>query len=195
MKIIGLTGGSGVGKSAACSEFLKYNAAVLDADMSYRGLCASCAPMLEKISAEFGDVLNSDGSLNRKKLGSIVFSDPNALEKLNSITHPYIIGAARDFFEQSERDGRALCVYDAPVLFESGAAELCDLTIAVLSERETRIQRIMKRDSISREYAAMRVQAQHPDDWYRERCDFCIVNNGDLDALHEQLSAIIHTIL
>jgi dephospho-CoA kinase len=191
MKIIGLTGGSGVGKSAAGAEFIAHGCGVLDADASYRELCSSCQPMLDEIRSVFGDVCFTDSNLNRKQLGSIVFADPSKLAQLNAITHPYIRQAARDTFSVWEALGKPLCVYDAPTLFEAGMDTLCDATIAVIANRETRIQRIMARDGISYDYAALRIDAQHSDDWYRERCDFTIVNNGDLTALREQVSAVI----
>lgn len=195
MKILGLTGGSGVGKSAAGAEFLACGCGVLDADASYRRLCDTCRPMLDEIQSVFGNVLNTEGKLDRKKLGTVVFSDPDKLSQLNAITHPYIRQAALDAFAAMEAEGKQLCVYDAPVLFEAGADALCDCTAAVLAERDTRIARIMVRDGISYDYAALRIDAQHSDDWYRDRCDFCIVNNGDLDALRDQVHTVIHTIL
>lgn len=195
MKILGLTGGSGVGKSAAGAEFISCGCGVLDADASYHELCTTCMPMLEDIQSVFGDVLNTDGSLNRKKLGAIVFTDSEKLAQLNAITHPYIRQAALDTFSAMQAEGKQLCIYDAPTLFEAGADRFCDYTAAVLADRNLRISRIMARDSIDRDYAALRIDAQHNDDWYRERCDFILVNNGDLNALRVQVHQILHTIL
>lgn len=195
MKILGLTGGSGVGKSAAGAVFTARGCGVLDADASYRELCDTCTPMLEEIQSVFHDVLTTDGKLDRKKLGALVFSDPEKLAQLNAITHPYIKQAARDAFARMEAEGVPLAVYDAPVLFEAQADAWCDVTAAVLADRETRIQRIMARDNISHEYAALRIGAQHDDEWYRSRCDFCLMNNGDLEALRQQVNTVIDTIL
>lgn len=195
MKILGLTGGSGVGKSAAGAVFTARGCGVLDADASYRALCDHCTPMLEEIQSVFFDILTTDGKLDRKKLGAVVFSNPEKLAQLNAITHPYIKQAARETFAEMQANGIELAVYDAPVLFEAGADAWCDVTAAVLADRETRIQRIMARDAISYEYAALRIDAQHDDDWYRSRCDFCLMNNGDLDALRIQVDTVIDTIL
>ena len=195
MKIIGLTGGSGAGKSTVCNEFMKYNAAVLDADKSYFELCESCTPMLNKLQSVFIDAFNTDGTLNRKKLGEIVFNDKEKLDTLNAITHPYILQTATDFFINADKSGIDLCVYDAPLLFEAGADALCDINIAVLADKDIRIKRIMSRDGISREYASKRIASQHSDEWYREHCDFCIVNNGNIEALHQQVSSIVQTII
>lgn len=195
MKILGLTGGSGTGKSAAGKAFAALGCGVIDADASYRALCDSCAPMLEKIQSVFLDVLTPDSKLDRKKLGAVVFADADKLEQLNAITHPYLRQAAREAFAAYEADGCALCIYDAPVLFEAGFETVCDATCAVLAARETRIARIMQRDGISRDYAALRIDAQKADGWYRERCDYTIQNDADLDALHTQVRRIYDDML
>ena len=195
MKIIGLTGGSGVGKSAAGAEFIAAGCGVLDADASYRDLCEHCTPMLKEIRSVFGDSCFTNSNLNRKALGAIVFADSDKLAQLNAITHPYIRQAARDTFAKWEKEGREIAVYDAPVLFEAGMDALCDTTVGILADREIRIQRIMARDGITREYAALRIDAQHNDEWYRTRCDTILVNNGDLDALRAQVHTVIHSLL
>lgn len=94
MKILGLTGGSGTGKSAACTAFARLGCGVIDADATYRTLCDTCEPMLKEIQNVFGDVFSTDGKLDRKKLGAIVFADAQKLQQLNAITHPYIRQAA-----------------------------------------------------------------------------------------------------
>lgn len=195
MKILGLTGGSGTGKSAAGAAFAALGCAVLDADASYRALCDHCAPMLREIQNVFPTVISSEGKLNRKQLGAIVFADPDKLAQLNAITHPYIRQAAREAFAAYEQAGAALCVYDAPVLFEAGMDALCDEVCAVLAARATRIDRIMQRDGISRAYAALRIDAQPDDGFYRARCRYLIQNDAGLDALHAQVRRIYDDIL
>ena len=195
MKILGLTGGSGTGKSAAAAAFAALGCAVIDADAAYRTLCDTCIPMLKKIQSVFSDVLYPDGKLNRKKLGAMVFSDPDKLLRLNAITHPYIRQAAQEAFDRYKQEGCVLCIYDAPVLFESGMDTLCDCTCAVPAERETRIARIMGRDAITREYAALRIDAQPDDAFYRARCDYLIQNDADLDILYAQVRQIYDDIL
>ena len=152
MKILGLTGGSGTGKSAACTAFARLGCGVIDADATYRTLCDTCEPMLEEIQNVFGDVFSTDGKLDRKKLGAIVFADAQKLQQLNAITHPYIRQAARDAFAAYSKRGCLLCIYDAPVLFEGQMETLCDKTCAVLAARNTRIARIVARDAITEEY-------------------------------------------
>lgn len=190
MKILGLTGGSGTGKSAACTAFARLGCGVIDADATYRTLCDTCEPMLEEIQNVFGDVFSIDGKLDRKKLGAIVFADAQKLQQLNAITHPYIRQAARDAFAAYSKRGCLLCIYDAPVLFEGQMETLCDKTCAVLAARNTRIARIVARDAITEEYAALRIDAQKDDAFYRERCDYVVQNDADLDTLYTQVRKI-----
>lgn len=190
MKILGLTGGSGTGKSAACTAFARLGCGVIDADATYRTLCDTCEPMLKEIQNVFGDVFSTDGKLDRKKLGAIVFADAQKLQQLNAITHPYIRQAARDAFAAYSRRGCLLCIYDAPVLFEGQMETLCDKTCAVLAARNTRIARIVARDAITEEYAALRIDAQKDDAFYRERCDYVVQNDADLDTLYTQVRKI-----
>ena len=190
MKILGLTGGSGTGKSAACTAFARLGCGVIDADATYRTLCDTCEPMLKEIQNVFGDVFSTDGKLDRKKLGTIVFADEQKLQQLNAITHPYIRQAARDAFAAYSKRGCLLCIYDAPVLFEGQMETLCDKTCAVLAARNTRIARIVARDAITEEYAALRIDAQKDDAFYRERCDYVVQNDADLDTLYTQVRKI-----
>lgn len=190
MKILGLTGGSGTGKSAACTAFARLGCGVIDADATYRMLCDTCEPMLKEIQNVFGDVFSTDGKLDRKKLGAIVFADAQKLQQLNAITHPYIRQAARDAFAAYSKRGCLLCIYDAPVLFEGQMETLCDKTCAVLAARNTRIARIVARDAITEEYAALRIDAQKNDAFYRERCDYVVQNDADLDTLYTQVRKI-----
>lgn len=190
MKILGLTGGSGTGKSAACTAFARLGCGVIDADATYRMLCDTCEPMLKEIQNVFGDVFSTDGKLDRKKLGAIVFADAQKLQQLNAITHPYIRQAARDAFAAYSKRGCLLCIYDAPVLFEGQMETLCDKTCAVLAARNTRIARIVARDAITEEYAALRIDAQKDDAFYRERCDYVVQNDADLDTLYTQVRKI-----
>ena len=190
MKILGLTGGSGTGKSAACTAFARLGCGVIDADATYRTLCDTCEPMLKEIQNVFGDVFSTDRKLDRKKIGTIVFADTQKLQQLNAITHPYSRQAARDAFAAYSKRGCLLCIYDAPVLFEGQMETLCDKTCAVLAARNTRIARIVARDAITEEYAALRIDAQKDDAFYRERCDYVVQNDADLDTLYTQVRKI-----
>ena len=127
------------------------------------------------------------GQLDRKKLGSIVFADENALLALNSITHTAV---KREVLRRLEQKPD-LAAIDAIGLFEGGLAELCDVTVAVTAPEEMRIRRLMAREGISAEYAKKRIDAQHTDEWFRQRCDRVLENNGTLDAFATKCLAFL----
>lgn len=173
--IIGITGGSGVGKSTASKVFEKKGFFVIDADKVAHSVMDKGSACLEEVVDFFGsDYLNPDGSLNRKMLGKTVFNNKDLLEELNKITHKYITKEI-EFCAQSKEN----VIIDAAVLFESGLENMCDKTVFVSCSAEIRINRIMLRDDINYEYAKSRIDAQQKDDYYRQKCDFEIVNDGE----------------
>lgn len=193
MKIIGLTGGSGTGKSLISSLFCAHDDVVsVDADNVYRTRCETNQTMLSLLQDAFGDVLNSDNSLNRKKLAEIVFSDEKKLEKLNEITLPFIKEACFAVFAQNKE--KKLILFDAPTLFQTGLDSICHKTIGVLTETEIRKKRIMQRDGISEQMALLRIQAQPTDEFFEKNCDYIVRNNGDIPSLHIQIEKL-YTIL
>ena len=192
MKIIGLTGGSGTGKGTVAARMRELGAGWVDADAVYRGLCAANLEMLAALDRAFGGVTDETGALDRPKLAKIVFSDPAKLAKLNEITIPYIRAASLDAMQA--QSSCPVVLYDAPTLFEAGADDLCEKTIGVLADTETRVQRVMARDGISEEAARARILAQPDDGFYRARCDYILENNGDLAALWRETDAL-YTIL
>ena len=184
--IIGLTGGSGTGKSSATEFFKKKGFLILDLDKVSRKVCQKGEKCLEEIVKYFGcEILDENGELIRRKLGDIVFSDREKLEILNKITHKYIIAETKSFLK--ENDGKNI-VLDAAVLFEAGAEKLCTHTLCVLSSFENRLKRIMARDNISKESAKNRILSQPDDEYYISRCDTAVYNNSDIDELYESLS-------
>lgn len=192
MKIIGLTGGSGTGKGTVAARMRELGAGWVDADAVYRDLCAANREMLAALNAAFGGVTDETGALDRPKLAKIVFSDPEKLAKLNEITIPYIRAASLDAMQA--QSSCPIVLYDAPTLFEGGVDDLCEKTIGVLADTETRVQRVMARDGISEEAARARILAQPDDGFYRARCDYILENNGDLAALWRETDAL-YTIL
>ena len=192
MKIIGLTGGSGTGKGTVAARMREMGAGWVDADAVYRDLCAANREMLAALNAAFGGVTDENGALDRPKLAQIVFSDPKKLAKLNEITIPYIRAASLEAM-QAQAD-RPIVLYDAPTLFEAGADDLCEKTIGVLADTKIRVQRVMARDGISAEAAHARILAQPNDDFYREKCDYILENNGDLPALWREADALYLTL-
>jgi dephospho-CoA kinase len=175
--IIGITGGSGCGKTTLLNVIRDRGGLVLDCDAIYHGLLTTDKSMLSAIDARFPGVIE-DGILNRKKLGAIVFADKQALLDLNAITHAAV---KKEVLRRLESQPK-LAAIDAIGLFEGNLAELCDVTVAITAPTEDRVKRLMNRDGISEEYARSRIAAQHDDRWFRDRCGFILENNSNLDA-------------
>ena len=173
--IIGITGGTGCGKTTLLTEIEKLGGLVLDCDAIYHDLLTQDDALLNAIENRFPGVVE-DGQLNRKKLGSIVFADEKALQDLNAITH----GAVKQAVLCKLDSRPKLAAIDAIALFEGGLAELCDVTVAIVAPVETRVKRLMARDNIPEDYARSRIAAQHDENWFRERCDEILENSGDL---------------
>ena len=171
--IIGITGGSGCGKTTLLRIIEEQGGLILDCDAIYHGLLRTDHALLASIASRFPGTVEN-GILNRKKLGSMVFSDETALMDLNRITH----GAVKNEVLCQLASKPALAAIDAIGLFEGGLAELCDVTVAVTAPEDVRIRRLMARDGISEEYAKSRIAAQHTDAWFQEKCDYVLLNNG-----------------
>ena len=184
--IIGITGGSGSGKTTLLKLLEDQGALVLDCDAVYHELLKTDREMLRAIEARFPGTVVS-GALQRKKLGAIVFADPQALLDLNAITHAAV---KKEVLRQLETAPKH-CAIDAIGLFEGGLAQLCHVTGAVTAPREDRVKRLMARDGITREYAEKRLSAQHPDEWFRERCNCTLENDGELDAFATKCVAFL----
>ena len=176
--IIGITGGTGCGKTTLLDLIAARGGLILDCDAIYHELLISDKAMLEAIENRFPGVIEN-GALNRKKLGAIVFADENALLDLNRITH----AAVKTEVLRRLEDAPKLAAIDGIGLFEGNLAPLCDVTVAVTAPEEARVKRLMLRDGISEDYARSRIRAQHSEAWFRERCDYVLSNNGTLDAL------------
>ena len=184
--VIGITGGTGCGKTTLLREIEKRGGLVLDCDAIYHALLKTDTALLDAIEARFPGTVEH-GELQRKKLGAIVFSDEKALADLNRITHGAVKQAVLCKLDAAPK----LAAIDAIGLFEGGLAELCDVTVAVTAPEEDRVRRLMARDGISGEYARSRIAAQHDDAWFREKCDYVLVNDGELDAFATKCVAFL----
>ena len=171
--ILGITGGSGCGKTTLLNLIQEQGGLVLDCDAIYHALLRSDKALLAAIEDRFPGTVEG-GVLQRKKLGSLVFSDEAALQDLNRITH----GAVKAEVLRRLAAAPELAAIDAIALFEGGLRPLCDVTVAVTAPVELRVQRLMARDGISEAYARSRIAAQHEDAWFRERCDAVLENSG-----------------
>ncbi|MBQ8768138.1 MAG: dephospho-CoA kinase [Oscillospiraceae bacterium] len=184
--ILGITGGSGSGKTTLLKLIEANGGVILDCDAIYHRLLRDDKDLLQAIEARFpGTVI--DGQLDRKKLGEVVFADEAALLELNSITH----GAVKREVLRVLDTKPAHAAIDAIALFESGLDDLCDATVSISAPEEMRIRRLMAREGISYDYAQKRIGAQHPDDWYREKCTYTLVNDGTLDAFRAKCIAFL----
>lgn len=170
--LIGLTGGTGAGKTSALAALEDLGGTVLDCDAVYHEMLRTDHALREAITAAFGPVFCPDGSLDRQKLGTLVFSDHAALDRLNAIVYEYL---PPELLRRAQ--GHTLVGLDAISLMESGLGRLCACTVAVLAPAEDRVRRIMARDGISEDYARLRISAQQPDVFYRERCSHILENN------------------
>ena len=184
--ILGITGGTGCGKTTLLKEIERRGGLVLDCDGVYHELLTRDDALLSAIEGRFPGVVEN-GELQRKKLGAIVFADEQALLDLNAITH----GAIRTEIVHRLSEKPALAAIDAIALFEGGLAELCDTTVAVCAPEEDRVQRLMQRDNISREYAQNRIRAQKSESWFREMCDHTLYNDGTREEFREKCAEFL----
>lgn len=176
LKIVGVTGGTGCGKTTALRELEGLGAMVIDCDRVYHELLGSDAKLLRELEDGFPGVVVG-GALDRKALGARVFSDGDALSRLNEITHRHIMLEVRRRLRDHAMSGGRVAAIDAIELISSGLGRSCTATVAVLASRERRVARIMTRDGISREYACLRIDAQRPDQYYRDNCGYVLYND------------------
>ncbi len=188
-KLVGLTGKTGAGKSTI-SKYLQENGAyIIDGDIVARQVLVEDKSLLPKLCEAFGDVLNSDGSLDRKKLAKIAFSTSENTRLLNSLMHP----AINDFINsqaQKAFENHDVVVVDAAAIIESGFADRCDVMIVAHAPVEVRKARIMARDNISEADALVRINGQKDDEFYLGRADFVIRNYEPIDLNKELLPVV-----
>ena len=189
MQVIGITGGTGCGKTTLLKLIAEQGGLILDCDAIYHELLATDNNLLDAIEARFPGTVEN-GVLDRKKLGNLVFSDENALSDLNRITHSAVKAEVLRLLETAPKH----TAIDAIGLFEGGLGELCQVTVAVIAPEEDRIRRLMQRDGISRDYALSRIRAQHPDSWFREKCTHCLENRGTISEFRSQCLAFLQEI-
>ena len=177
MTILGITGPTGAGKTTLLREVGALGGAVIDCDAVYHEMLEQDAALRSELEAAFGPLRDGSGRIDRKRLGAVVFSDPDKLELLNNIAWTAVADQVRILLADCERQGKQLAAVDAIALLEGSIKELCQLKIAVLAPQEVRVRRIMAREGISREYAWARAKAQKPDGYFMENCDYVLVND------------------
>ncbi len=190
--VVGLTGMSGAGKTTVSDCFKAAGYFVINCDITARKATEIGSPMLCRLSEAFGnDIINADGSLNRRLLADKAFGDKERTERLNSIMLPYIVELIKNEIKMVNSD---YILLDAPTLFQAGADSLCDKTVAVVADRSTCIKRIMKRDLITEEQALARLDSQYDADYFKNNCTYLIYNDGSISNLHSKAEKIIKSI-
>ena len=194
LKVIGITGGTGCGKTTALNVLRDMGALVLDADAVYHELCRDCTEMLEKINARFpGSV--EDGVLQRKKLGAVVFSDAQALEDLRNITDAYVEKEIDRRMAAHAAAGGKYAAVDAINLLDTKLSTYLTASVGITAPEEERVKRLMVRDNISEEYALMRIRAQRPESYFRENCDYTLRNDSTHEAFRRKCEETFERIL
>ncbi|MBR2916558.1 MAG: dephospho-CoA kinase [Clostridia bacterium] len=187
MKIIGITGGIGAGKSTVSAEFAKLGAKVIDADAISRQVTAKDGLAYGEIVEYFGkEVLTASGEIDRKALAKTIFSHKEQLDALNKITHKHIFEEMKKEIKASSED---IVVLDVPLLFSEDFNIPCDMKIAVLCDEEIRIKRVMERDGMTPDEVKARIKNQMTDEEYQDLADICICNN-DLAETRIQIAEI-----
>lgn len=193
IRLVGLTGSIGTGKSTAAEAFRSLGVGVVDADQIAREVVAKGTKGLAAIVEVFGDgVLASDGSLDRAKLAARVFSDHEGRKRLEGITHPLVAKEVdRQLAEILSDDGEGFAVYDVPLLFEAGIDRRVDLTVVVAASREAQISRVTARSGLTREEVENRLAAQMALDEKIRRADLVLPNDGTIGELRGQVAEVV----
>lgn len=189
---IGLTGGIASGKSTISSWFRRHGFPVIDADQIARQVVEPGEEGLKRVSEAFGqEILKSNGTLDRTRLGSLIFNDPGKRRKLNDLLHPLIRLKMQEELSAFESQGCSAVVLDVPLLFEGPFAGWTDKTVVVYVTRETELSRLMRRDHLSEGEATARIQAQIPLEEKKKRADAVIDNGGSVASAERQLVTLL----
>ncbi len=191
MMTLGITGRSGCGKSTVTAVFARHGVPLADADQISRDILLPDSPLLPKLAGQFGsDILNSDGTLNRRLLADRAFATREGKNLLDSITHPEIIARIRAAKKKAEEDGAELFLLDGAVIVGTAADAECDRLLVVIAPVETSVARIAARDQITPEMAERRLSVQTPETVLTEKADYILRNDADIDTLTARTEAL-----
>src|SRR5689334_5782447 len=194
---VGMTGSIGVGKSFVASVFVELGCHVLDADLTAREVVLPGTPGLQAITREFGDdILNTDGTLDRKRLGALIFADENRRQRLNHILHPFIIARQDEILNEWEReDPNGIGIVDAALMIESGGYKRFDKLIVVHCRPEVQLERLMLRDHLSRDEAQRRIDSQMPQEEKQRFADYLIDTSDGFEPTKTQVLRVHEKLL
>lgn len=196
MSVYGLTGGIGAGKSTVANMFQESGIPVVLADDVGREVASKGSDGLAEIVRSFGpDVLDGNGELDRRKLGTLIFNDPDRRRELEGILHPRVRDQSRELFSQLEQAGNQIVVYESALLYETQRHTEMRGVILVTASEEQRIARVRSRDGSEEEAVRQRIKAQMDDEEKRGLADYIIENNEDLQALRREVDSLIEQLL
>ncbi len=189
---VGLTGSIGVGKSFVASVFVELGCHVLDADQTAREVVMPGTPGLKALTDAFGEeILNTDGTLDRKQLGTLIFADPSQRQRLNNILHPFIIARQDEILNAWEaEDPDGIGIVDAALMIESGGYKRFDKLIVVHCRPEVQLERLMLRDKLSRDEALRRINSQMPQEEKQKLADYLIDTSDGYESTRAQTEAV-----
>lgn len=195
MKIIGLTGGIGSGKSTVARSLQKHGFPIVDADLIAREIVEPGQPALAELAKEFGeDILNADGSLDRGLLASRAFTTKDTTQRLNDITHPRINQRTQELFDEARENGAEAVIYDMPLLIDKGLHKDMDATIVVHAAEHVRLERLTTKRGLDVDDVRRRINAQIDDETRKQHADILLDNNGTEEDLTQQIAQAVDKI-
>lgn len=195
MKIIGLTGGIGSGKSTVARSLQEHGFPIVDADLIAREIVEPGQPALAELAKEFGaDILNADGSLDRGLLASRAFTNKDTTQRLNDITHPRINQRTQELFDEARENGAEAVIYDMPLLIDKGLHKDMDATIVVHAAEHVRLERLTTKRGLDVDDVRRRINAQIDDETRKQHADILLDNNGTEEDLTKQIAQAVDKI-
>jgi dephospho-CoA kinase len=191
MIVVGVTGGIASGKSLISDWFTKAHLSVIDADVVYKNLIKSNQNLYKDIVEAFDLPTNQTSTIDFKSLGKIVFRDKEKLKKLNAITHPYVINKVELMLEEYRDNEKDIVILDVPLLYEAKMESYCDYVVCVYTDRETQIDRLMKRGHLDRQTAIKRIDSQMSLEDKKTKSDFVIDNSWSKDHSYQQFVQVL----
>jgi len=191
MVVVGLTGGIGSGKSTVAALFKRFGAIVIDADQVAHELVEPGRPLFEAVVSTFGrEIIGADGHIDRRRLGALVFADPEVRGRLEALLHPAIIEECERRIRSAEDSEATVCLVDAALLIESGWHARCDAVILVEAGEAVRLARLVRSRGLSRDDAMLRIRTQMPQQEKRRHAHYIIENDGSLQETARQVRAV-----